>query len=359
MYTARNDQLCAKLSESGLDALLITSLPNIHYLTGFTGSTAMALVTPQQRFFITDFRYHTQYAQQVEKSYELVDNTAKNLIKTVLPGLPGSEGFRRIGFESVHVSYDMWTMLSSADSREFGPTKAVVEDLREVKTEAEIELLRTSVLLNEKVFLEVLGTLEADTTEADLVAEIEYRCRKHGATGTSFDPIVASGANSSKPHARFTQDRIVPGTPLTFDMGVLLGGYCSDMTRTVFFRDCPPQWEKVYNIVKLAKDSANAAVRPGRLGREIDAVARKVITDAGYGDKFGHGLGHGVGLEVHEGPRLAQVAEMQLRVGNVLTNEPGIYLPGEGGIRIEDMFVVRENGPENLNTLSTDIQVCG
>jgi Xaa-Pro aminopeptidase len=359
MYTARNDQLCAKISDSGLDALLITSLPNIQYLTGFTGSTAQILVTPTRRYFLTDFRYHTQFAQQVDKSYELVDNTAKSLIKVVLPGLPDSAALKRVGFESVHVSHDMWTTLGTDESREFMPTKAMVEALREVKTEQEIELLRAAVLLNEKIFLEVLGTVGADTKEADLVAEIEYRSRKHGASGTSFDPIVASGPNSSKPHARFTQDLIVPGTPLTFDMGMLLGGYCSDMTRTVFFRDCPPKWEKIYNIVRQAKDSANDAVRPGKLGKEIDAVARQVITDAGYGDKFGHGLGHGVGLEVHEGPRLAQVAEMELRVGNVLTNEPGIYLPGEGGIRIEDMFVVRADGPENLNTLSTDIQVVG
>ena len=359
MYNARNEQLCAKFDEAGIDALLVTSLPNIMYLTGFTGSTAMILVTPTKRWFITDFRYHTQVAQQVDSSYELVDNTAKNLIKVVLPAIPGNESLRRIGFESTNVSHDMWTLLDSDVNHDFVPTKAMIEDLREVKTEAEIELIRNAVLLNEVVWQEVLGTLDGNTTEADLVAEIEFRARKRGATGTSFDPIVASGANSSKPHARFTQDRIVPGTPLTFDMGMLLNGYCSDMTRTVFFRDCPSKWEEIYNIVRRAKDSANDAVKPGKLGKEIDAVARQVITDAGYGDKFGHGLGHGVGIEVHEGPRLAQVANMELRVGNVLTNEPGIYLPGEGGIRIEDMFVVRADGPENLNTLSTDIQVVG
>lgn len=359
MYNARNEQLCAKFDAAGIDALLVTSLPNIMYLTGFTGSTAMVLITPGKRWFLTDFRYHTQVAQQVDPSYELVDNTAKNLVRTVLPSIPGNEDLKRIGFESTNVSHDMWSMLSTDENHEFVATKAMVEDLREVKTEAEIELIRAAVLLNEKVWLEVLATLGPNTTEADLVAEIEYRARKRGATGTSFDPIVASGANSSKPHARFTQDKIVPGTPLTFDMGMLLNGYCSDMTRTVFFKDCPPKWEEIYNIVRQAKDAANDAVMPGRIGKEIDAVARKVISDAGYGDKFGHGLGHGVGLEVHEGPRLAQVAEMELRVGNVLTNEPGIYLPGEGGIRIEDMFVVRADGPENLNTLGTDIQVVG
>ncbi len=359
MYNQRNEQLCAKFEEAGIDALLVTTLPNIMYLSGFTGSTAMVLITPTKRWFLTDFRYHTQVAQQVDKSFELVDNTGKNLIKVVLPSLPGSESLQRIGFESTNVSYDMWGLLSSAENHEFVSTKGLVEDLREIKSEAEIELLRAAVLLNEVVWQEVVGTLGADTTEADLVAEIEYRARKRGASGTSFDPIVASGANSSKPHARFTQERIVPGTPLTFDMGMLLGGYCSDMTRTVFFRDCPEKWANIYNIVKLAKDSANDAVMPGKLGKEIDAVARQVIIDAGYGDKFGHGLGHGVGLEVHEGPRLAQVANMQLRVGNVLTNEPGIYLPGEGGIRIEDMFVVRADGPENLNTLSTDLLVVG
>jgi Xaa-Pro aminopeptidase len=203
---------------------------------------------------------------------------------------------------------------------------------------------------------EVIGP---DTTEADLAAEIHYRALKYGASGYSFDPIIASGKNSAKPHAGFTPEKLVPGTPLTIDMGIKLNGYCSDMTRTVFYKDCPPKWEKIYGIVREAKDLAFDAYRPGKLGKEVDAVARRHIADNGYGECFGHGLGHGIGIEVHESPNAGSLSEIPLSEGNVLSDEPGIYLAGEGGIRIEDLVVVRPDKPENLNVLDTELRVVG
>jgi Xaa-Pro aminopeptidase len=239
------------------------------------------------------------------------------------------------------------------------PSTMWIENLRMVKDDAELAAIQAAIDLNEAVFSEVAGVVRADMTEADLAAEIFYRGMKKGADGVSFSPIVASGPNSAKPHAGFSTSRLVPGTPLTFDMGMRLNGYCSDMTRTVFLGECTPQWERIYNIVKEAKDSAANAIRPGVTGKTVDSVARDYISEQGHGDHFGHGLGHGIGIEVHEGPRLAKVGELELKPGHVVTNEPGIYLPGEGGIRIEDIFVVTEDGARNMNNLPTEIMVVG
>jgi Xaa-Pro aminopeptidase len=359
MYSARLNTLRQRLETEGLDALLVTSLPNIYYLSGFTGSTAMLLVGRTQSFFLTDFRYHEQYKTEVDDSCELFDNTGKELAKVVLPAIAERIGLNTIGFESDNVTYSAFEKLSAFAAGRFVPTAGWIEDMRIRKTPEEVERVRAAIRVNETIFNEVLGVVVDGVTEADLAAEIEYRALKHGCSGVSFSPIVASGVNSCRPHARFSQQQLVPGTPLTFDMGMKLDGYCSDMTRTVFFKDCPPRWEQVYGIVREAKDSAAAAIRPGVQGREVDKVARDIITAAGHGEHFGHGLGHGIGIEVHEAPRLATVGERMLEAGNLVTNEPGIYLPGEGGIRIEDIFLVTDNGSENLNTLPTDIQVVG
>ncbi len=359
MYSARIEKLLARLSSDGLSSVLITNLPNIYYLSGFTGSTAMLLITPEKRFFITDFRYHTQVALEVDPSFELLDNTGKDILRDTLPALGTGVTGARIGFESDSASFTLGARLKDSSFAEFVPTNGLVEKLRMVKDSGELERIRAAVLINERIYQEVLGFVGPDVSEIDLAAEIEYRALKHGCSGVSFSPIVASGPNSAKPHARFSTDKLTPASPLTFDMGMKLNGYCSDMTRTVFFKDCPPKWEAIYNVVRNAKDSAHAAIRPGLTGREVDAVARDIITAAGYGELFGHGLGHGVGIEVHEGPRLARIGEIPLEAGHVVTNEPGIYLPGEGGIRIEDMAVVTADGAENFNTLPTDIQVVG
>lgn len=359
MYNNRNELVRERMADAGLDALLVTSLPNIYYLTGYTGSTAKLVITAEHLWFLTDFRYHEQFAQQCFDGYELVDNTGKKLVEDVLPGLIGDHGRKQLGFESAHLPHIEYAKLSKAEAWEAVPTESWIEDLRIVKDKGEIERIRAAVLLGERIFTELMDAIDGNTTEADLAAEIHYRALKYGAQGYSFDPIIASGANGAKPHASFTTHKLQPGLPLTIDMGVALNGYMSDMTRTVFIKDCPSQWETIYGIVREAKDRAFAAVKPGLLGKDIDAVARNHIYSAGYEGKFGHGLGHGVGIEVHEQPSLSALGEKELRPGMVITNEPGIYLPGEGGVRIEDMFVVRENRAEYLNTVDTAVLVVG
>jgi Xaa-Pro aminopeptidase len=358
MYSSRISRIQSRLEAEGLDALLVTSLPNIRYLSGFSGSTGLLLIGRNGNRFISDFRYHEQYTQEVDPAFELLDNTGKDLVKEVLPAF-AAEGIRRIGYESDHVSGTTAGKISTLQDAQLTPTTLWVEELRMVKDEQELAAIEAAIRLNEEVFSEVLQLASPDITEADLAAEIFYRGMKKGADGVSFSPIVASGANSAKPHAGFSTSRVVPGTPLTFDMGMKLNGYCSDMTRTVFVGDCPEQWRRVYDIVREAKDRAADAIRPGLTGRQVDAVARDYITEQGHGEHFGHGLGHGIGIEVHEAPRLARVSETVLQPGHVVTNEPGVYLPGEGGIRIEDIFIVTEGGAKNMNALSTDVMVVG
>jgi Xaa-Pro aminopeptidase len=358
MFAARIKRLVERLEAEGLDALFVTYLPNIQYVSGFTGSTAQVLVTKGSRYFMTDFRYLEQFKQEGEPSYELVDNTNRKFVEELLPALPDEAALKRIGFESKQITYASWEKLK-ADGREFVPTVSWVEDLREVKDAAELALITAAIRLNERVFTEMLSVIGPDTTEADLAAEMVSRAIRYGAQERSFTPIIASGENAAKPHAGFTARPLVPGAPLTIDMGVRLNGYVSDMTRTVFYKDCPAKWAQVYNTVCEAKELAQAAVKPGAVGRDVHNIAKERITEAGYGDYFNHGLGHGVGIEVHEGPALAVSGEKELAAGNVVTVEPGIYLPGEGGVRIEDILAVTPGGGENMNTLPTHLQVVG
>jgi Xaa-Pro aminopeptidase len=358
MHSARIKRVVERLKAEGIDALLVTYLPNVQYLSGFTGSTAMLLITQEKRYFLTDFRYLEQAKQQCDPGYKLVDNTNKKLMQDILPALPGSAGLKRIGFESRQMTYATWERFKTK-GREFVPTSGWVEELRAVKSSAEVELIRAAIRLNELVFTEMIAQIGPKMTEADLAAEMVYRAIKHGAQERSFTPIIASGDNAAKPHAEFTSRVLVKGGPLTIDMGVLLNGYCSDMTRTVFYWDCPPEWERVYNIVREAKELGQAAVKPGVPGRDVHLIARDHIAAAGYGEYFNHGLGHGVGMEVHEGPALAMAGEAELKPGNIVTVEPGIYLPGKGGVRIEDIVLVTKAGCQNLNALHTDLTVVG
>lgn len=358
MHSARIKRVVERLKAEGVDALLVTYIPNVQYLSGFTGSTAMLLITQDKRYFLTDFRYLEQVKQQCDSGYKIIDNTNKKLVQDILPALPGSAGLKRIGFESRQVAYAMWEKFKTK-GREFVPTSGWIEELRAIKTPAEVELIRAAVRLNEAVFAEMLAQIGPQTTEADLAAEMVYRAIKHGAQERSFTPIIASGDNAAKPHAEFTSRKLVRGAPLTIDMGVQLNGYCSDMTRTVFYWDCPPEWEHVYNIVREAKELGQAAIKPGVAGRDVHRVAREHIAAAGYGEYFNHGLGHGVGMEVHESPALALAGETELKPGNVVTVEPGIYLPGKGGVRIEDIALVTKTGCQNLNALHTDLTVVG
>jgi Xaa-Pro aminopeptidase len=352
MHETRIGRLLARMEELGLDALLINSLPNVFYLSAFTGTNASLLITPRARWFITDFRYHERFAAEARGGWQLHDSAAG--LARCIGGLcvPAA----RLGFEAEQTSVAARERLAACGC-ELVPTRNLVEELRAVKDSGEIETIRRAVALGEQVFGELLPCIRGGAMEREVAAEIEYRARRLGATECSFKPIIASGRRSAQPHAGFTEQRIQPGQPLTIDMGVVLAGYCSDMTRTVFPGDCPARWRELYAIVLEAKRRGFAASRAGDSGAAADGAAREYITERGYAENFGHGLGHGVGIQIHEAPRLVWTEKRLLAAGNVVSCEPGIYLPGEGGIRIEDMTLVTEDGPQNLNSLSDELMV--
>lgn len=357
-YTKRIKKLQKNLKKKGLDALLITQPENRRYLSGYTGAdhgigeTAGVLVVPAkgQVRLLTDFRYKIQ-AQQDSPSCEVLIYTkgVLALLKELLPQMK----VQKLGFESDYVLHNFEKKLQG-ELKDIGirltATEGIVAKLRLIKDEDEIALLRKSVLLNEKVFQDVHKHIQAGMTEVEVAIMMESTMRRYGAEAPSFDTIVACGANGALPHA-------VPGlTPLkkkksiTIDMGLILDGYCSDMTRTFVLGKPTKKYLQYHRLVRKAQLAGMDAVRAGATGAEVDGAARKIIADAGYGKYFGHALGHGVGLAVHEGPRVSGMSDNKLKEGMIITIEPGIYIPGWGGIRLENMVVVRKGGCENLNT---------
>jgi len=358
-YQARIDSLRHKLDSIGLDALLVNCLPNIFYLSGFTGSTVWILVGRERMLFLTDSRYHEQFHEEVHDEYELVD-FYQEALGDRLSELARECGWERTGFEAQHLSHaETEEIARKADQWEFVPSSGLIEEMRVLKDEEEVGPIREAVRVVESTFQELTGLLGPGVTEADLAAEFEYRIRKQGVRSASFSPIVAFGPNSAKPHAGFSDQELIPGMPLTFDLGVVFQGYCSDMTRTVFHGGASAGWEKLYRIIRAAKEAAAKAAGPGVACVDVDRAARDLIEAEGYGSNFGHGLGHGVGIEVHEQPRVNKRSREVLQPGMVFTIEPGIYLAGQGGIRIEDMYLVTAAGVERLNRLDTEMLIIG
>ena len=336
---SRADRLAAVLE---VDALLITDLVNLRYVTGFTGSNGAAIVGRDIRRFITDFRYVEQAAEQVDGfDNELAPQEFGDVLKDGWP-----DGPFRLGFEDQHVSVRRHARLRELlpERVELVPAGGAVEQLRAVKDAGEVERIRAAAALVDDVY----GTLREQglvgRTEREVALAIELELRRLGAEELSFPSIVASAERGALPHAEPADAPIPRGTLVTLDIGARLDGYCSDCTRTWATGELPEDLADAYALVQRAQAESLAAVRPGPEGREVDAVARRIIEAAGHGDHFGHGLGHGVGLEIHEAPRLARSAEAALVAGNVVTVEPGVYLPGRGGVRIEDLVVVTEDG---------------
>jgi len=349
---SRADRLAAALE---VDALLITNLVNLRYVTGFTGSNGMAIVGSDLRRFITDFRY-------IEAAGEQVDGFDRELSPQVFDealrdGWP--DGPFRLGFEDQHVSVRRHARLRELlpERVELVAAGGTVEQLRAVKDAGEVERIRAAAALVDEVY----GTLREQglvgRTEREVALAIELELRRLGAEELSFPSIVASAERGALPHAEPADEPIPRGTLVTLDIGARLDGYCSDCTRTWATGELPDDLADAYALVQRAQAESLAAVRPGPEGREVDAVARRIIEDAGHGDHFGHGLGHGVGLEIHEAPRLARAAEGALVAGNVVTVEPGVYLPGRGGVRIEDLVVVTEGAPSVLSGTTKDLVV--
>ncbi|WP_151734331.1 M24 family metallopeptidase [Paenibacillus tengchongensis] len=352
MGNKRISKLRTVLQEQGLDAMLITSGINRRYLSGFTGSSGYVLVTGDESYLLTDFRYMTQAPQQA-KGLKVVEHAAK-FIDSVRELLPVSSNLR-IGFEQDDVTFSAYTAYAEAlQPAVLVPVSKAVENIRMFKDEEELAVMQRAADLADKTFRHILNVVKPGMTERDVDLEMEFFMRSHGATASSFDTIVASGERSAMPHG-VASDRVIQGNELiTFDFGALLDGYCSDLTRTIAVGTPDPKLKEIYDIVLEAQLHALANIKPGMTGRECDALTRDIITRYGYGEYFGHSTGHGLGMEVHEWPRLSKLSDDVMKPGMVVTVEPGIYLAGLGGVRIEDDIVITETGIQLLTHSSKD-----
>lgn len=350
----RADRVAAALD--GRAGLLVTDLVDVRWLTGFTGSNALAFVGADgQRLVLTDFRYLSQVESQVDQGWERAIRT--DLLASVAEILPQGE----IGFDENDLSVQQHRHLVEklAEGVDLVDGGKIVKDLRAVKDEAELVKLRAAARLADEAFEEVVSAGLVGRTERDVALDLEIAMRRRGADGVSFDPIIAAGTHGALPHAEPRDVPIPPNTLVVIDWGAMLDGYASDCTRTVATGPLDPRDRAIYDTVLEAQEAALKAVVKGPKGKEVDAVAREIIDAAGHAEHFGHGLGHGVGMEVHEGPRLSKQGETALVPGHVVTVEPGIYVPGAVGVRIEDLVVVTEDGHEVLSSLPKGLRTVG
>ncbi len=352
----RADHLVTMLDERELDALLVTNLVNVRYLTGYTGTNGVALVGLHDlRCFVTDFRYVTQAEQQVQGFERRIGE--QDLLDEAVAALP--QGDVRLGIEDQHMSVRLFDRLREAlpASVELVPAGGGVERLRAVKDADEVARIRAAAELADAALQRTLEDGLAGRSERAVALALEQEMQRLGAQRASFETIVAHGAHGALPHAVPREAEIAPDCLVTIDWGAQLDGYCSDCTRTFAVGEPGERAREVYELVRSAQQVGLDAVRAGADGREVDADARAVIEAGGHAEHFGHGLGHGVGLEVHEAPRLSKASEATLAPGHVVTVEPGVYLPGELGVRIEDLVLVTEQGCERLNTMPKDLTV--
>lgn len=378
------------LAERDVQRLIVSAPANVRYLTGFTGSNGIAVIAPASpsHLFLTDFRYETQAAQEVGVNApgcervivtgDLVEEAGKLIAQAAGEqpadgglagsGAPGSESQRsgswRVGFDERHLTVARHERLSEQLSEQLGERfelvhcAGLIERLREVKEPAEQRAIAAAAKLADEALLRVLEGGLIGRSELQVALALEAQMRGLGAQGASFPTIVASGPHAALPHAQPRRQEIERGTLVTIDWGCTLDGYCSDCTRTYAAGEVDGEAKDVYELVLSAQRAGLDALRPGLSGKEVDAVAREVVEQAGYGERFGHGLGHGVGVEVHEGPRLSRTAgEQPLQEGNVVTVEPGVYLPGRLGVRIEDLAVLAAGGPRVLSSLPKELTV--
>lgn len=363
----RIERLAASVAAAEVDWLLVSAPLNVRWLTGFTGSNSVALCPAEPgrnpALLLTDFRYTEQVAAQTPSAWQ-VEIASNDLLGAGLaehfpvPDTEGS-GYGRVGYDDTHVTVAQLEALRTAlDGRaELMPVNGTVEALRLIKSGHEVEKIRAAAKLADAAMLELLEGGLVGRTEVELALALESAIRTGGAEELSFPPIVAAGAHGALPHAEPRDVAVEAGQMVTIDWGAKLDGYCSDCTRTYFTGDVDDAQTHVYDVVLEAQLAAVEAVRPGPTGREVDQVARAIIDNAGFAENFGHGLGHGVGLDVHEAPRLSRHGDAALEVGMVVTVEPGIYLPGECGVRIEDLLLVTADGSETLNELPKGRQV--
>lgn len=344
-----------QLGRRSLDALLVTNLTSVRYLSGFTGSSATCLVLSHKAAFISDGRYLTQSSREV-KGMEILIGAEPHLEIIKKNGLL-KDGLS-IGFESDHVPVSLMEKMTALFSRcRWEPTAKLVEEIAMVKDEEEIRLIRKAVELTDEVFDQILPELRPGVEEREIAAKISYITRMMGADGDAFDPIVASGPHSALPHAVPSEREFREGDFVVVDFGARYHGYHADMTRTVVIGSVTDRHREVYEVVREAQAQACKSARAGMTCKQMDSVARDIIDQKGYGDRFVHGTGHGLGLEIHTLPRLSQLSEDSLHENYVVTIEPGVYIPDWGGVRIEDDVVIKKDGCEVLNQSTRELLI--
>ncbi|MGH2723144.1 MAG: M24 family metallopeptidase [Actinomycetota bacterium] len=340
-HAGRRERLRARLPELGVEAMLVTRLVNVRYLTGFTGSNGQLVLTESEDVFFTDSRYEEQARRQLP---DVAREVYPRSFPKAFAGTCREAGLRRVAFEAAEVTVHTHRELTESLEGELVPTEDQVERLRWVKEPPELELIARAQSITDEAFDRLTAKLAGGMTERQAAFELELVMREAGAERLAFESIVAFGENAAEPHHGPGDRELRGGDVVKLDFGCVVDGYHSDMTRTVAFGEPPPELREVHEVVARAQRAGVEAVRPGTVGSEADRAARDVIDEAGYGDRFGHSLGHGVGLEIHEGPTLRRESSDVLPEGTVVTVEPGVYLPGVGGVRIEDMVVVEADG---------------
>jgi Xaa-Pro aminopeptidase len=345
-FDKRIQRVLNRLKKRGLDGLLISNMSNLRYVSGYSGDESLGLIGEAGLYLITDFRYIEQ-AQMDCRSFEVVERkkglfeTAGRLTKTLK--------MKQIAIEEAHLSHKNYLSLSNTSCANLSDSRNLVESLREIKDDDETEAIRNALAVSQKAFTRLIKTLRAGMSEKDIADEIEMMMKKAGAESAAFETIAAIGPKSSLPHAKPGSDRLRGNEVLLVDWGARRDFYNSDLTRTLFAGRIPPDFKKIYSVVLESQRLAIKAVRPGTRLCDIDKAARDFVSESGYGSNFGHGLGHGVGLDVHERPAVNARNRAKARPGMVFTVEPAVYIPGWGGIRIEDMVRVTEEGHEVLS----------
>lgn len=348
-YEERLKRFQAWLGSQGdaYDAVLISNASNIRYLSGFTGTFAYLVISPSKAFILTDSRYTIQ-ARQQSHHFNLV-KLERFTPPMSIAKLCETEGWAVLGFEAKDLTFDFYDRLKSCFGRaNLIPLEGSVEKLRAVKDEDEIALLRQAEAIGDKAFEHVLNIIRPGMSEKEVAFELEFAMRKEGASGLSFDTIVASGVRSAMPHGVATDKKIEAGDLVVMDYGCIYQGYCSDMTRTIGVGHLTDAQKDLYQLVKRAQESALKMVKAGVVGEKMQDHVQAIFDKAGFGSYFGHGLGHSVGLDIHEEPRFSRNVKEQIPAGTVISVEPGLYVPGIGGVRIEDLVVLTENGVDNL-----------
>ncbi|OFI07584.1 aminopeptidase YpdF [Clostridium acetireducens DSM 10703] len=346
MFKNRIYKLRKLMSEKGIDGVLLQGDPNRNYLSGFTGDESFSVITNERAIFITDSRF-TEQARQQAKDYEIVQYSGK--FEDFLGDLTKNLNISKIGFEENIITYDNYIKYKNKLNCELVPMDGMVEKIRIVKDEEEINCIKKAAAIADKAFEHMLGYIKAGMTERQVGLELEFYMKKLGARDLSFPTIVASGVRSCLPHGQATDKVLKEGEFLTLDFGCIYNDYCSDMTRTIVIGEPSDKMKEIYNVVLEAEMKALKGFKPGVTGKSVDKIARDYIAEKGYGKYFGHGLGHGVGREIHENPRVSPMGDTILEKGMVVTDEPGIYIPDFGGVRIEDLILITECGCEVIS----------